>query len=180
MNPVTHLVAHSSGWSGGNPLWAMLACFGIGLLSMYLVMRAKPGRRLGFGGMLFVIMLSVFAPGMNAQTAHFITLTWNYTQGTTPAANFSVQRGATAGGTYTEILNVTLAANCAAAAGQPAGNFSCAANDIAALAAGTVSHYVVIAQDGATPPNQSGPSNDTFATWLGNPLAASGAAATSH
>jgi hypothetical protein len=179
MNPATHLVAHSSGWQSANPIWWMILAFLIGALFMFLVMRAKPGRRAGFAILFFAVMVSIFAPGMNAQTAHFITLTWNYTQGVTPAASFLMQRGSAAGGPYATIQALTLTAVCTAVAGQ-AGSFTCTANDTAALAAGTVSHYVVVAEDGSTPPNQSGPSNDVFAAWLGNPLAASGAAATSH
>lgn len=176
-NSITNLHAVAHGGMSSLAIGLMLLfAFMLGGMIVFLLLRRDLRGRAGVLALLLAIgSVTTMAQG---GTPHSVTLTWNYTQGATPAASFVITRGAASGGPYPlTVINGTLAALCTPVAGS-AVNFTCVGTDTQVLPGGTVSFYVGVAVDGTG--DQSAISAEASATWKGNPNPLSGLKAVSN
>ena len=112
-----------------------------------------------------VLAMGAIAP-IAAQTAHFITVAWTYTQGTDLATGFNVYRSTTTGGPYAKLTTTPLSLTTLSYQ-DTGGN------------GGTKYYYVVTAIDSGGV--ESVNSSEASATFIASsPNAPTGATATAH
>lgn len=122
-------------------------------------------RRLGIAALILVFGFWILPWHSLAQTAHNITVSWTYTQGSDIATGFNVYRGTVSGGPYSKLTATPLSIATLTYADTSG-------------TGGTTYYYVVTAVDATG--SESANSAQASAVFLGNPAIPAGVTAVAH